>query len=219
MGKGKRLRQEHAAEAGQAELRIDEPIDYQGPPLSQWQAAWLYAEVITSLYEGRKGPLTDDHRALIAWAIGVVARAQGLLPADPAAKLEGPQALAATSLVLVVEPNLNVVPAMFAFTHPDRGVVPVPGDPGFDAYRGLLRAITTTGLDVEVAELLRDGSAANQELETVMRRWQDTLALARVVAAAAVFGVLAVSTSADLHSDLPLAALGGHLNRLLADRR
>jgi len=51
MGTGKQLDEKREAAADQAGLRID----YQGPRLSPWRAAWLYAEVITSLYRERNG--------------------------------------------------------------------------------------------------------------------------------------------------------------------
>lgn len=63
----------------------------------------------------------------------LVARADGLLPADPAATVEGPQALAAVSLVQVVDPHLDAIEAMAVFIRPGLGVVPIPRDPGFDA--------------------------------------------------------------------------------------
>jgi len=153
---------------------------------------------------------------VIAWTIGAVARGDGLLPADPAATVQGPQTLDAVSLVQVIGPHLDTLNVMVVFIRPERGVVPVSGDPGFDAYRELLRTATTTGLLVDRAELLTAGSAAQDALKPVSRRWQDTVALAK---AAAVQALYMPSAGADMRAGMPLAALGGHLNRFLADRR
>jgi len=200
----------------QAGPRTDEPIDYQGPPLSPWRAAWLYAEVISDLYRGHKGPLTDDHRVLIAWTIGAAARGDGLVPRGHGATVAGPQALAAVSLVQVIDPYLDDLNAAVVFIRPDLGVVPVSGDPGVDAYRELFRAVTTAGLAGDRADLLIRGSAAQHDLKSVAQRWQDIVALAKDAAVQALFTVAA---GADLRADILLAALGGHLNRFLVHRR
>jgi hypothetical protein len=189
-------------------------LDYQGPPVKPWYAAWLWAAVMTDR-AGVPPPRdaaswdreTTWERILIARAIGIGARDVYHLTADPMTKVNpaefGPIPLAWLHTYLSTE-----LQAMIDFTAA-RGYGPLPGEPGSIKYDQMERISTASGLTI--GDVHRDQTAAQTRVIASVDQWQTAQQ------AAAGIVLHAVDSIADDLNDTPrLNALTDWVNDYLA---
>lgn len=186
------------------------PIRYDGPPLSIWQAAWLYAEAICDLDDQQasagQGPTGEAERVLLARAITCAADQAGL-PAMGADMLDRPDALAAVSMLRLYQDSLHEVRSILEFGETTLGRVPRPGEPGYATYQQLAELVRQD--DVTPAELLADPELKRRIDEAI-----ETWGAHRERAQNAVMGAI-MRSAANPHADVPLFLFGGWVNDYL----
>lgn len=211
MGKGKRIRQQRASPPSAAVPGGDEvgEVAYDGPPLSLWRAAWLYAEVVAAHLPVKGRHHADEVTALLARAISVEADTEGLLPSGLSAPLDTPAVLGAVSLPVVGVRRLHEVSSLFEFVK-DVGAQPAPDEPGYPAYRKLYGLIWQDGM---TSEQVLANPALHERLDDALAEWNANLKLALAAITGAIFSV-----AGDDDTDVTLARLGHQVNQLLAGR-
>ena len=162
-------------------------IDDSDTPLSLWQAAYLWAGLITDASDHQPVP-GEDVRVLITYAITVEARhLPGLVPGS-CVLLDGPAALGSVSLVALLERQLHTFLDTMLGLFMSYGVAPVPWEPGYPEFQSLLR------------------DAARPSVESMMdglpREWDHAVAVARDAVTTVIMRLVT-----DGMTDVPLALL------------
>lgn len=179
-------------------------VNYFGPPLALWAAAWMYAEALTD----GDPEATDDTRAILARAITIEADYCHLLPTDRSALVPSPAVLASVTLGRLAVDRLNEIKSVVEFGKRALGVVPAPTDPGYTTYRSLYDLVTQDG--ASTAEVVANPELLNQ-VKQAASEWEQQRVLAFKVIYSAV-----VETATSMADTPDLAQLNRRLNDFLA---
>jgi hypothetical protein len=191
-----------------------EAVRYDGPAMTPWSVAYLWATVLTNLRDwvpgdGSFGDYQGEDsadRALLARAISITAREQGLLAGDA---VPGPGVLSPLSLPRIAMEHLDPPSTpILEFRQHQLGHQPTAGEPGHQAYTDVYERLVADGVTPE--EVLAD-DRLRADLERVSRQ---LLADAEAAFTAVLNAINA--TAPTLTDDAVLGQLSGYLNEHLA---
>ena|GEM_PF-7095295 len=189
-------------------------VRYAGPPMTVWQAAYLYAEVITGLVPASRRETPDPDpdpdelvRVMLARAITVAADGAGLITPGQAT-LASPEVLAPVSLPRLFLEHLHEIGSIVEFVKP-LGCIPGPDEPGHAVYARWRDELLAGGASAQ--QVLAD-PALRRRMQASGAHWQAHRERAQTAVRCAMMRVVA-----DLMApDAPLSLLGGHVNAYLA---
>lgn len=195
-------------------------IVYDGPPMTPWTAAYLWASLITTLggFRRRRGtgpsiadvpdPGDSAARALIARAISIQSRVSGVTGNG---LIAGPGMLAELSLArltsYVQQPGLVI-----HYMDEGYGHRPTPGELGYQAYQAVYETIRAGGVTIEEV-------AADRQLNDEIQRSTDELLTHLGEAGGLLIRSLQLaipdSPDAAIPEDVYFGQLGHYLNEYL----
>jgi hypothetical protein len=185
---------------GNTSRPIDVAVVYDGPPMTPWRVAYLYAEVIAWL---PLRPVDEDSvRVIIARAITIAAHHAGITaPTDVAVPTPG--VFAPICMGQLYLQHLDAVRCINEFVDRSWGHTPAVDEPGHTTFTALHDWVSQLHGD-PTPDLLADDK---QWVESIAR-WEHHREQARVAMLSAVTRV----TSAPGAARLPLGSIGDYLN-------
>jgi hypothetical protein len=214
--------EQRRADSSPASVPLNEEISYDGPAITPWRAAYMWASMLSTLCEfpvrdtrtfaDAVDPGDSMERAIMARAISIVARKKQLTPDK--GMVRSPAVIRAVSMPEVSLSHLNPVLASMRFPDHRLGHMPTPGEPGYQSFLDvgeLLGSLNVT------ADQLQNDPQLDELVKTNNDRLIKLVNKANSMIIKAVQYGVPDDPALPTPDDISLATLGWYLNTYLAN--